>query len=36
MVGDGPGAVDGKIVSAPEVEDWGKFNPATIVEYYSR
>jgi len=27
----------GKIVSAPEVEEIGaKFNPATIVEYYSR
>ncbi len=32
-----PAQLTGKIVSAPEVEEIGaKFNPATIVEYYSR
>jgi small subunit ribosomal protein S4 len=32
-----PTQLTGKIVSAPEVEEIGaKFNPATIVEYYSR
>ena len=32
-----PAQMTGKIVSAPEVEEIGaKFNPATIVEYYSR